>query len=423
MSDHSVRVYKINAIKPHTNADKLEIIQIEGFQAVVGRGQFEKGDLAYYIPPDSIVPDAPAYSFVWGDATFEGGTPEKKRRITVRKFRGEWSEGLLMPVPQRQLNTGHLWGCPRNPAYGGGGCSRDGCSQCNAPYEFVKNGKLVSIKEGDDVAELFHIRHYEPPEPGEPQLPTGGNGKKGLPRSFRGWYNLIKSWLSGERREARGPEGVPTYDVENIKKFMHAFEPGEMVLATEKIHGSNARYTYRQRSSFLFSVVGKPQGKMFAGSRNLWKAINSNCAWRRALADNHWIQEWCEGHPGYTLYGEIVPMQKSKDGKINFTYGTPDGKVRFFLFDIRTPDGKWVEITDPLYAETIPDDARVPAIYYGPFDFAKLKELSEGQTKVPGGTHIREGIVVKATPERATHGVGRVQLKIVSNTFLEKDNK
>lgn len=36
---------------------------------------------------------------------------------------------------------------------------------------------------------------------------------------------------------------------------------------------------------------------------------------------------------------------------------------------------------------------------------------------------IREGVVIKTVPERHVRGVGRCQLKIVSNVFLEKDNK
>jgi hypothetical protein len=64
----------------------------------------------------------------------------------------------------------------------------------------------------------------------------------------------------------------------------------------------------------------------------------------------------------------------------------------------------------------------VPVLHIGPFDSAKVKALAEGKSLVPGATNIREGVVVEPLIERREHGLGRVQLKIVSNTFLEKDN-
>ena len=43
-------------------------------------------------------------------------------------------------------------------------------------------------------------------------------------------------------------------------------------------------------------------------------------------------------------------------------------------------------------------------------------KLDEGPSLVPGAGHIREGVVVRRKDNR-------VSLKIVSNSFLEKDSK
>lgn len=64
----------------------------------------------------------------------------------------------------------------------------------------------------------------------------------------------------------------------------------------------------------------------------------------------------------------------------------------------------------------------VPVLHIGPFDPAMVKTLAEGKSMVPGAANIREGVVVEPLIERHERGLGRVQLKIVSNTFLEKDN-
>jgi hypothetical protein len=388
---HQVNVIKIEQILPHSNADKLEIVPIEGYQAVVGKGQFKVGDLAYYIPPDSIVPDREEYAFLWGNATYDGGTPVRKRRITAKKLRGEWSEGVLMPL-DNNLGAGLI----------------------EAPNTLVKSfvhdevqGQIVEV--GDNVAEFLGITHYDADE-GEGdtnfRVKQGGSGAKGMPKSLKGWYQLIKGWLRGERRESAGPDGVPTYDVDAYKRYAKTFKDGEFVEATEKIHGSNARYTFRK------SLFGKD--KMYIGSRNLWKAYTSTCKWKQALVDNPWIEEWCKAHPGFVLYGEITPTQKGYD------YGSGT-KVRFFLFDVRTPSGAWLEKVD--YERYGLSGFRVPLLYRGPFVLSEIKKFVDGPSTVAGAKHAREGLVIVAIPERTERGVGRAQLKIVSNVFLEKETK
>jgi RNA ligase len=367
---HQVNVIRIEQILPHSNADKLEIVPIEGYQAVVGKGQFKVGDLAYYVPPDSVVPDREEYAFLWGNATYDGGTPLRKRRITAKKLRGEWSEGVLMPLETPQ-------------------------------------SLLSGVNVGDDVSQFLGIIHYDADE-GEDTLriKTGGNGVKGMPRSLRGWYQLIKSWFSGERREKAGPDGVPTYDVDAFKRYSKTFKEGELVEATEKIHGSNARYTFRK------SFFGKE--KMYIGSRNLWKAYTSTCKWKQALVDNPWIEKWCRANPGFVLYGEITPTQKGYD------YGSGT-KVRFFLFDVRRPSGAWMEKAD--YEHYGLSSFRVPLLYRGPFNLEVIKKVVDGPSTVDGAKHSREGTVIIAIPERTERGVGRAQLKIVSNVFLEKETR
>lgn len=363
---HQVNVVRIEVVNAHPNADRLEIIPIYGYQAVVQKGQFKAGDLAYYVPPDSIVPDRPEYAFLWNNESFEGGTPERKRRISARKFRGAWSEGLLMP-----LHVG-----------------------------------IDSYGLGADISDELGITHYQPPEPGQQTQPNEGQPKiRTWPRTFMGWYRLILSWFKGDRRESG--ISLPTYDVTAYKRFPGALHEGEQVLITEKIHGSNARFVYKK---YFFG------GHFFVGSRNLWKAPTSNCVWRRAAKDNPRIEEWCRRHPDHALYGEITPTQKG------FDYGSGD-KVKFFLFDVRLPNGKWMELLEYVFyvdGTFLLMDNFVPVLHYGPLCINEAMKMVSGSSAVKGADHVREGIVIRATPERQAPGVGRAQLKIVSNSFLEK---
>ena len=49
--------------------------------------------------------------------------------------------------------------------------------------------------------------------------------------------------------------------------------------------------------------------------------------------------------------------------------------------------------------------------------------LADGPSTVPNTKNAREGIVITADNQRYVRGLGRVQLKLVSNKFLEGDNK
>ena len=131
------------------------------------------------------------------------------------------------------------------------------------------------------------------------------------------------------------------------------------------------------------------------------------------LATNPDIQRWCAEHPDYTLYGEVVPTQGG------FEYGHTKERPHVFFFDVRTPKGEWLNYTKAREITGGYDLEWVPLLHHGPYDLEKISSLVDGKTKT-GGNHIREGIVIRTEPERHVRGLGRVQLKIVSNQYLLK---
>lgn len=170
MSTHEVKVVKIQNIDKHTNADSLVLTNIWGYTCIVGKDQFNLGDLAAYIEPDYLVPlDRPEFEFL--------KKPESNKtheRITIRRFRGIYSEGLLIPAPK-------------------------------------------GSKEGDNVMELLGVQRYEP------QM---------FPASSKGGGSL------GSAHAETGPEfKVPEYDLENLKKNKDVLVDGEEVIYTCKLHG------------------------------------------------------------------------------------------------------------------------------------------------------------------------------------------
>lgn len=425
--NRQVLLIRIPEARPHLNADSLELLDILGYQVVVKKGQFKAGELAVYIQPDSVVPQTTPFRFLWADylkrpemcphvtkdgssavlthslagtihemcllcrasiINRESSVPARRRRITVRKFRKEWSEGLLMPLMDF-------------PAL-------------MAPLVFSQ--PISNFPEGADVSDVLGITHYEAEEE-DTRGPsaTAPKRKARRPNNFRGWlryfyFHSIR-FLSGGRAYRQEtsmdvPFDAPEYEVAAMKAARTGFVPNEQVIVTEKLHGSNARYLYLD-------------GTMYVGSHYQWKAPGTPNIFNRALQQHPWIKEWCESNEGRTLYGEIVGDQKG------YTYGLDKakGELDFRAFDIWEPNGSWTKPwTESSDLFNTNSTKNVPILYSGVADMDKIKALTDGMSKIDGKTQ-REGIVVSELYP-APEGIRRPrQLKRVSNIFLDKDSK
>lgn len=323
-STRKVEVIRITEVLPHPNADRLEIIPVWAYTCCVRVGQFNAGDLAAYLPPDSMVDtNRPEFTFLNRD----DGKPIT--RIKAQKLRGVWSQGLLIEAP-------------------------DGST------------------EGDDVAEILNVSHYEPPE------------------SFV---------IAGDQET--DTVYSPKYDVDSAYRYADLIMPGEYIVATEKIHGTNARYTFKD-------------GIMHCGSHNTWKKENKDNLYWKMINQYPAIKEFCVQNPGYILCGEIYGMQSLK-------YGLCNGHSAFAAFDAMYPNFMFMDYSDCRDKLSGFDIPIVPTLYEGPFDFQAMVELSMGQSVIPGANHIREGIVVTPVIRRQSLEIGDVKLKFVSPQYLSKE--
>lgn len=93
MSTHSVNIIEIEAVNQHPNAERLEIVPVGGWQAVVKKGQFKPGDRAVYVEPDYTVPTSRE------EFAFLARPGRERHRLKAVRLRGELSYGLLIPVP------------------------------------------------------------------------------------------------------------------------------------------------------------------------------------------------------------------------------------------------------------------------------------------------------------------------------------
>lgn len=84
----------ISEILPHSNADNLSIAKVLGWQCIVKKDEFKAGDAVVFIVIDTILPsDAP-----WSQFLKDKKNPEKPIRLKTIKLRGEYSQGLVLPL-------------------------------------------------------------------------------------------------------------------------------------------------------------------------------------------------------------------------------------------------------------------------------------------------------------------------------------
>ena len=334
-ANHQVKIVRVDEPRIHPNADTLELLDVEGYQVVVKKGSFKLGSLGIYIPPDSVVPQTEPFKFIWQDHLgLDGVVPEKRRRITVKRLRKEYSEGLLMPLS-----------------------------------DFPE---LATEPDGRDVAELIGVTHYVPEFDRENTSADTAMPRRRYPETLRGWFywTLRKLGLRWGNRELALEVAFdyPVYDIDALKNHKNWIQPGDRVSVTEKIHGSNGRYVF-------------VEGTQYCGSREQWKKDGPN-VWWNVFRQFPEIGRWCRENPGLVLYGEVGPTQKG------FRYGAGENETFFFAFDVwDAARGQWSWPGALGFAPT------VPILGVENFSDSTLK-LADGKSVVPGAG-IREGVVLR----------------------------
>lgn len=198
MSEWRNEIVQIENISRHENADNLEICTILGdYPVITKKGEYKIGDLACYISENTLVPDISTFYFLSPskmEKYFENGefkgrptgekkyplgqVPEKYRIVYDKKIRGEYSTGLLIPVP-------------------------DG------------------FRLGDSVNDLFGLQKVD---------------EKDEEETITQKVRSVNSYSPSCRR----PEGwdLPYYDIAPLRSNLNQLWPGEAVVLTAKLHGS-----------------------------------------------------------------------------------------------------------------------------------------------------------------------------------------
>lgn len=138
MSRKLASVQKVKAIRPIEGADRIEIVQILGWNCVAKKGEYQVGDEVIYFEIDSLLPDIPAFEWLKGSSWSQ---KLNKYKISTHKFRGQISQGLIIPLDQL------------DDVY------------CQIHNLKIEHRPVFEHRpeEGTDLTALLHIEKYEPP--------------------------------------------------------------------------------------------------------------------------------------------------------------------------------------------------------------------------------------------------------------------
>lgn len=246
------------------------------------------------------------------------------------------------------------------------------------------------FSDDEDLAGRLGITKYEPP----------------IPTELAGQVRSIKE---------TGPHtGYSKHDVEYFDVYRGYFKEDDLVIITEKIHGSQAAYTLTESGEFLVSSKGLfSRGLVIEPSENnaYWQASKKVDMQDRLEAYQREVQDITGELMTVQAFGEVVPVQGG-----SWTYGLSD--IDVLLFDVRY-NGNSVDfspnsITFPAYLLEL----WVPIVYMGRFGRIDVRELCKGKEQVSGKElHIREGIVLRHQTMQFAKDGTRLFIKVINPKY------
>ena len=88
----------IHDILPIPDADRIELVRVLGWQCVAKKGEFQKGDKCVYFEIDSFLPIQEEFEFLRPSSYKNSEILGKGFRLKTQTFRGEISQGLVLPL-------------------------------------------------------------------------------------------------------------------------------------------------------------------------------------------------------------------------------------------------------------------------------------------------------------------------------------
>jgi len=362
MSNFAVTAKRLT-IRAHSGADRLELADVDLFQAVVNKGEYVSGDIAIYIPESAVLPDA-----LIKEIGLEGKLAgPHHNRVKAIRLRTELSQGVV----------------------------------CR-PSALAGVDMEAALEAQTDFADELGIIKWIP------EVPANMSGELFAAPRLLPWVEIdnVKAhpgaFVPGEACEAsekaHGSACLASLD-------LFATEPTEAFLVSSKGQGSR-KLALKEDLDNLY-----------------WRAarLHDMEAKMRAMAASLSTRE----NPVVRLgvFGEVYGLVQ--DLHYGITSRNTPGLAVFDAFVERTQDqGRWLDQSELRALASQFDLDMVPTLYAGPYDYAALCAVAEGPSVLGAGANIREGVVVRPAHERYSPELGtRLIVKFVSGAYLTRGNE
>ena len=204
-----------------------------------------------------------------------------------------------------------------------------------------------------------------------------------------------------------------TYPIKNIKLFPNELTEDDTVVITEKLHGTWCCLGFYEETPVVTSKGLSGKGIVLDPEDD---NVYSN-TWNKYQSLIQAIKKDLNGETFYVL-GEIYGR-----GIQDLQYNTMNPAFRVFDIYVGKPNqGRYLELSEVFrllqltYSQEESEVMHVPVLYHGPYHKEILLEYTNGQSTLGG--NIREGVVVRTSPERLDSKNNRVIYKSISEDYL-----
>lgn len=384
-------VTKLKNVRKHPNADRLVLADVFG-ETVIVSNTSKDDDVVVYFAADGQLSEEYCRENDLVRRKDENGNPAGgfldpvKRNVRIIKLRGEYSDGLVMPL--------------ESLAYTG------------AKVDSFSVGDIITVVNGHEICCKY------------------------IPKKTEKDCSAEKHKKTRVEDKEKAPYFVEHIDTPQLRFCMNNFKPGDVISLSEKVHGTSSRNAYALTISYkknffdkIFNRKGKEvqEWKYLVGTRRTTvKNVEGGY-----YGDNAFRLDWGQKfkgklQKGECVFGEIagyvngtstpimgtVDNKKTKDKDFikqygpttTFSYGCKPGDSRYFVYRMTytSPDGYVIEYpfdlvklrAEQMGFEVVPELDRF--IYTTEEDFmAHINKWIDIPSTIDS-SHVIEGVVVRA---------------------------
>lgn len=417
--NYIAKVVALKNVRPHTNANKLQLVSVDGYTVITGLNAKE-GDLYVFFPIESVINhDYLSYTNSFDESSLNEnqqvtGFFKKHGRIRAVRLRGIMSEGYVVPI--------------------------------SSIIDFAKNKLKVKLKESDlysglefdTIGKEKFVWKFEVPV--KVQAVAVGKEKK-LLKKYKS--KLVDNQFSFHA------------DTKHLKREISQLDPKDLIAIHNKIHGSSfivSNVLVKRKlpivdkvAKFFGAKVQETEYGPLWASRKVIKNRNFNSFNNDGYyGSDIWKIVADQVHPllkrGMTIYGEIYGYTPTgKEIQKGYDYGCKPNQLDYVIYRINYTNifGEVFEFTWP-QIKSFCDNVglKTPELYYYGVAEDLFPEIKGGEhwhqnfldrmceTYLEKDCHLckptvpAEGVVLTFQ-----HGQRWHALKLKSNRFVERETK